>query len=137
VNGHAFLVWLHLLLAVLVTGLTLFWAVMGRALSRDGPSGETEQMLAIASAARWPHVIVPWELRIPLWLMGILVLSLAALTGILLGTPGNLVSGIKVALVIALLISFRFLGRRPTPALGVGCLALALAIMGVSTLLPR
>jgi hypothetical protein len=72
-----------------------------------------------------------------LWLVGILLVLLAAVSGILLGTPGNLVSGIKVLLVIALVIGFRFLSRRPTAALGLGCLALALAIMAVSTLLPR
>jgi hypothetical protein len=137
VNFYAVLVWLHLLLAVAVTGYTLFWAIMGRALGQTVSTADSERLLGIAATARWPHVVVPWEMRLPLWLVGILLLVAAAVTGLLLGTPGNLASGIKVVLVIALLIGLRLLSRRPTPALGYGCLSLALAIVAVSTLLPR
>jgi hypothetical protein len=133
----AFLVWLHLVLGVVVTGLALFWAMIGRALSRGATPAETQRLLAAAAGARWPHVGVPWSARLPLPLLGIVVLVVAAVSGILLGTPGTLVSGTKVVLVIALLICFRFIGRQPTPALGYASLALALAIMALSTLMAR
>lgn len=133
----AFLVWLHLVLGVAVTGLGLFWAIMGRALSRGVAPAEAQRLLAVAAAARWPHVLVPWSARLPLPLLGIVVLILAAVTGVLLGTPGTLVSGAKVLLVVALLVCCRFIGKQPTPALGYASLGLALAIMALSTLMVR
>ena len=136
-TGSTFLPWLHLLLGVLVTGICLFWAIMGRVLGRTEPAPEATRLLGVVAAARWPHLLVPWEMRLPLWLLGISLVVLAAGTGLLLGSPGNLVSGIKAVLVILLLVVFRFLGRAPTPALGIGSLLLALTIMAISTLLPR
>jgi hypothetical protein len=137
VSGGTVLAWLHLVLGVVVTGFALFWAIMGRALSRGAEAAEAPRLLAVAASARWPHVVVPWSARLPLPLLGIVVLAVAAVTGVLLGTPGTLVSGLKVVAVVALLVCFRQIGRQPTAALGYAGLALALVIMALSTMMAR
>lgn len=136
-SGPAFLVWLHLVLGVVVTGLALFWAIMGRALTRGAEAADAPRLLAVAAGARWPHVVVPWSARLPLPLLGIVVLVAAAVTGVLLGTPGTLVSGLKVVAVVALLVCFRQIGKQPTAPLGYAALTLALLIMALSTLMAR
>lgn len=136
-SSGAFLAWLHLVLGVVVTGLALFWAILARALTRGAEAAEAPRLLAVAAAARWPHVAVPWSARLPLPLLGIVVLIAAAVTGVLLGTPGTVMSGLKVVAVVALLVCFRQIGRQPTATLAYASLALALAIMALSTLMVR
>ena len=131
--------WLHLVLGVAVTGMALWWAIMGRALSLAHPADEAQRLLELAGSARWPHVGLPHEARLPLGLVGILILFLYVLTGmaqtILAGATSTTGSMIKAVLVIALLIVFRFLSRRPTPALGYAALVLALALIADTALM--
>jgi hypothetical protein len=75
----------HLVLAVLVTGYALFWAIMGLSLStRFGPK-EVLGHLDTVKASRWPHVIVPWKLRLPLPFVGWLLLGAIAVSGLATG----------------------------------------------------
>lgn len=136
---HLVVSWLHLVLGVGVAGMALFWAIMGRSLTLAHAPDEAQRLLEIAGSARWPHVGLPEEARLPLGLVGLLILVLYALTGLmqalLSGAGSTLGSGIKAVLVIALLGVFRFLFRRPTPLMGYVALVLALALVADAALM--
>ncbi len=87
-TAHLVLVWLHLVAAVVLTGLALYWTILRLALPRLGHGARTAELLAAAHAARWPHVVVPWKLRIPIPLLGLLVTLFLAATGLALGDAG-------------------------------------------------
>jgi hypothetical protein len=137
VTGYTFLVWLHLVASVLVTGLSLFWAIMALALGRTSSSSEAARLFGIAASARWPHTIVPWNARVPLWLLGLVLVAVAAVTGLALGLPLTVTFAVKLVLVLALVVALAGLRSRGAGRLGLVCLVLALAITAVSTLLPR
>lgn len=80
-----FLVWLHLIAAVLLTGFALYWLVLRLAPIPPGQGIERRELLAAAHAARWPHVGVPWKFRIPVPLLALLATLFLAATGLLLG----------------------------------------------------
>ncbi len=110
----------HLVLAVLVTGYLLFWAIMALALRRVCAPGEVEAHLATVAAARWPHVVVPRRFRLPLPTVGWLLLGAAIASGVLLGALGGphgpaLPFWLKLAAVLALLALHLSLARRPRP----------------------
>ena len=129
--------WLHLVLAVVVTGLALFWALMGLSLSRVHPAAEAERLLAVAATARWPHVAVPWKWRLPLPLASAAALVVAS--GIGVGLPATLDALLIVKLVLCagLLVVFLRLARQPSASLGYAALALALVVVALSTFLAR
>jgi hypothetical protein len=85
---HLVLVWLHLVAAVVLTGLALYWTILRLALPRLGHGARMAELLRAAHGARWPHVAVPWTLRIPIPLLGLLVTLFLAVTGVGLGDPG-------------------------------------------------
>ncbi len=111
-TGYTFLVWLHLVASVLVTGLALFWAIMARALGRTSSSGEAARLLGVAASARWPHTIVPWNARLPLWLLGLVLVVVAAVTGLALGLPFTATFAVKLVLVLALVAALAGLRGR-------------------------
>jgi hypothetical protein len=133
----------HLVLAALVTGYALFWAIMGLSLStRFGPK-EVLGHLDTVKATRWPHVIVPWKLRLPLPLMGWLLLGAAAVSGLATGHLGTGIAGLtplyvaKLLLFMGLLAGHARLARRPTPAAGYLAFVLVVLILVASTLMIR
>jgi hypothetical protein len=141
--------WLHLVLSVLLTGYVLFWAIMALALSRRFDSARTAGYLRIIAKSRWPHVIVPWRLRLPWPFVGWAFLVLLAITGGLAGTLGASIGAgglgggfsttfaLKIGLFVALLAGHALLTREPKPALIWVNFALTLAIVVLSAQLIR
>ena len=83
-TGSLATAYLHLVLSVFLVGYVLYWAIMVVALRRSCDPAETLRLLAVASHARWPHVVVPWALRLPLPFMGWGFLLILLATGALL-----------------------------------------------------
>jgi hypothetical protein len=75
----------HLFFSVLLAGQALFWLTMVAALRQRFARDETLRLLHVVKAARWPHVIVPFRLRLPLpWVTWLTV------AGLLLSAAGML-----------------------------------------------
>lgn len=131
--------YLHLVFTVLLVGYALYWAIMVVSLRRTFDPTETDRLLAIANRARWPHVVVPWRLRLPLPFMAWGFLGVLLITGLVLaaGYGFDLVLGLKVALVVLFAVIHVGLTRRPAPALIVVNFALVLVIVVLSGLLLR
>ncbi len=77
------LIWLHLVAAVFLTGMALFWLLLPEALRRRFEPAQAQELLEAARRARWPHVAVPHHLRLPLPIVGLLISAGVAATGIL------------------------------------------------------
>jgi hypothetical protein len=134
-------VYAHLFLAIILVGLGLFWFIMLVALRQKFDAAETERLLRVANAARWPHVAVPYKLRLPLPFMTWAVLVLLAVTGIeiihLNGMPATTGWWIKVALLGVLAILQAVLTIRPAPLLIRLNIVCVLALIVVSALMIR
>ncbi len=134
--------YLHLLLSVFLTGYALFWAVMAMALRQRFDQPQTAEYLGVVGRARWPHVLVPWRLRLPLPMVGWLLLALLVATGALaLQGAGSVAVGptmlVKLLLVVLLVVVHALLALRPRPSLCVAGLGLTLAVLAVSVTLLR
>jgi hypothetical protein len=131
--------YLHLVFTMFLVGYVLYWAIMVVSLGRDLAAPETERLLGIANRSRWPHVLVPWRLRLPLPLMGWGFLAVLVITGLVLMASYALgpLLALKVALVLLFALVQAALTRRPGRALIMVNFALALAIVVVSGLLGR
>jgi hypothetical protein len=128
---------LHLVFTVFLVGYALYWAVMVVSLRRTFDPVETDRLLEIANRARWPHVVVPWRLRLPLPFMAWGFLAILLVTGVVLSHAISAILALKLVLV-ALFAAFHVaLTRRPTPALIFVNFALALVIVALSGLLVR
>jgi hypothetical protein len=131
----------HLVGAVLLVGYLLFWAIMALALGRRFAPGEVGRYLDIVAASRWPHVIVPWRLRLPWPMVGWAMLAVVILTGGVLlpiapvGLGGTML--VKLVLVAALLALHHRLARRPRPPLAYAGLGLGLLVVALSAHLLR
>jgi hypothetical protein len=130
---------LHLVFTVFLVGYALYWAIMVVSLRRTFDPAETDGLLEIANRARWPHVVVPWRLRLPLPFMGWGFLGGLLITGLVLvaGHGFDMVLALKVALVVVFAVIHVGLTRRPIPALIVVNFAVALVIVVLSGLLIR
>jgi hypothetical protein len=131
--------YLHLVLSVFLVGYVLYWAIMVVALRRSGDGAETQRLLTVASHARWPHVVVPWKLRLPLPYVGwAFLVILVATGGLLTAAQGwSPILLLKLALFAALVAIQVVLTRRPVPALILANFGLALIIVVLSALLVR
>ena len=132
----------HLFLAVLVTGYALFWAILALALRRSPRAAETAALLATAAEARWPHRLVPWRLRLPLSVVGWLLLAAALATGLLAGALGGpreltLAFWVKLAAVLVLGALHAAFLRRPRPLPAWAGLAVLLLVLVLSVPLVR
>jgi hypothetical protein len=131
--------YLHLVFTVFLVGYALYWATMVVALRRTCSPDESLRLLAVANAARWPHVVIPWTLRLPLPFVGWAFLGILLASGAVLasesGWPALLV--VKLVLVAALALVQVILTRRPVPALIFASFALVLGIVVLSALLVR
>lgn len=132
----------HLVLAILVTGYALFWAIMALSLRRTTGVAETEMHLATVAGARWPHVAVPWRWRLPLPMVGWALIGAAVLSGLLAGALGGprelgAVFWLKL-LALALLAAVHLpLARHPRPLLAWLGLPIVLLILVLSVPLVR
>jgi hypothetical protein len=137
------LAYIHLVSSVLLVGYFLFWLIMTAGLERLEPAAEVAPLTAaMLAGARWPPAVVPWKLRLTLPGLGWAFIAVLVLTGLAawLARPGYPMPGVlvvKLALLAALAAGHARLSRRPTPALARLTLALALAIVVASVLLPR
>ena len=131
--------YLHLVFTMFLVGYALYWAIMVAALRRDFAPAETERLLETANRSRWPHVVVPWRLRLPLPFMAWGFLAILAVTGLgLMASYGfSAVLALKLALVATFALIHIALTRRPARALIVVNLVLALIIVVLSGLLAR
>jgi hypothetical protein len=131
--------YLHLVFTMFLVGYVLYWAIMAVSLRRDFAPAETERLLGIVNRSRWPHVLVPWRLRLPLPLMGWGFLAVLAITGLVLmaGFGLGAILALKIALVVLFALIQIGLTRRPARALIMVNFALAVAIVAVSGLLIR
>jgi hypothetical protein len=138
---YQFGAFVHLVGAVLLVGYLLFWAIMALALSRRFAPGEVGRYLDTVAASRWPHVMVPWHLRLPWPMVGWVMLAAMILTGGLLLLVGPIgFSGLmlaKLVLVATLLALHHRLARRPRPPLAYAGLGLGLLIVALSAHLLR
>lgn len=138
---YQFGAFVHLAGAVLLVGYLLFWAIMGLALGRRFPHRQVRDYLAIVAAARWPHMGVPWHLRLPWPMVGWVMLAAMILTGaflLLVGPVG--LDGVMIAklIVVALLVGLHHgLARRATPSVAYAGLALGLVVVALSAHLLR
>jgi hypothetical protein len=131
----------HLFLSIILVGLALFWWIMLVALRQRYDSQETLRLLGVANAARWPHVVVPYKLRIPLPFMSWIMLALLAVTGLeithLAGTPTGILWQTQLVLVAVVVILQLLVTGRPRPALIPLNLLAVLALCVVSALMIR
>lgn len=131
--------YLHLVFTMFLIGYVLYWAIMVVSLRRDLAPAASARLLETANRSRWPHVLVPWRLRLPLPFMGWGFLAVLAVTGLVLMASYGL--GTLLALKLALVAIFALiqvgLTRRPVPALIMANFVLALGIVVVSGLLGR
>lgn len=138
---YQFGAFVHLVGAVLLVGYLLFWAIMAFALGRRFAPGEVARYLDIVAAARWPHVIVPWRLRLPWPMVGWTMLAVMILTGGLLLLVGPVGLGglmpVKLAAVLVLLALHHLLARRPRPPIAYAGLGVGLLIVALSAHLLR
>jgi hypothetical protein len=134
-----FAAYVHLVLTMFLVGYVLYWAVMIAALRGDFAPAETARLLEIANRSRWPHVVVPWRLRLPLPFMAWGFLGVLALTGLaLIASRGfSAILALKLALVAAFALVQVGLTRRPARALILANFVLALVIVVLSGLLVR
>ncbi|GBD44892.1 hypothetical protein HRbin40_02384 [bacterium HR40] len=136
---HLLLVWLHLVTAVVLTGFALYWAILRLALPRLGLSKRMPELLAAAHGARWPHVGLPFQLRLPVPWLGLLATLFLAATGLLLGeAPADVLLWRAKLLLVGLLlfVQLAFLVRVTDWTL-LGQLPLALLVVLLSALAIR
>jgi len=138
-TGSLVTAYIHLVLTVFLVGYVLYWAIMAVALRRTCDPDETLRLLAVANRARWPHVVVPWALRLPLPFMAWAFLLILLATGVALlsGHDWSPVLLLKLALVAALAGVQVILTRRPVPTLIFVSFGLALVIVILSGFLTR
>jgi hypothetical protein len=129
--------YIHLVAGVLLTGYALFWTMLALSLARDSDGPKVERLLGVALAARWPHVVVPLALRLPLPLVGWTFLVATALTGVVLlaGVPFSRMLLGKLLLFAILLGSQLLLTLRPTSTRAYLNLAVVVLIVAASALL--
>jgi hypothetical protein len=130
---------LHILLGIVLTGQALFWFVMNVSLRRDFDEARTVELLRTTQSARWPHVAVPWKLRLPLPWVGWLTLLLLAVTGAYLihvrgAAPTGTAWHLKMSAFAALLVVQAMLQRHPLKLFANLGLLLALLAMASAAL---
>lgn len=132
---------LHIVLAIVIVGLALFWAIMLVALRQKFDASQTAHHLQQANAARWPHVVVPYALRLPLPYVMWAMLVLVSITGywLLQAQPRGESPWltIKLALLGALVVLQIIVTRRPAPMAIRVVIALSLLLVVVSALMVR
>jgi hypothetical protein len=140
-DAYRLSVFTHILFTILLVGLALFWVIMDVALKRRFAPAEAVALLGTAQASRWPHVVVPWSLRLPLPWLTWAVVAVTWASGFAAGALGTHAPSrgwwLKWLLVAVLTVSQLLMTRRIVPALFRPQLLLLLAVIGVSAWLTR
>lgn len=104
-DAYRLIVYLHIVLAIVLMGMGLFWLVMLAALRQRFQPAEVGEWLQEARGARWPHVVVPRSLRLPLpwvsWLLVVALLLSGVLVAMMRGLPEGPLWTLKLALFVA------------------------------------
>ena len=140
-DAYRVAVYLHIVLAVVLMGMGLFWLVMLAALRQRFSSGETDQWLLEARRARWPHVLVPRAMRLPLpWVTWILLVALV-LSGVFIvalrGMPEGKLWQLKLVLVVVIVGVQIPLSHHPSARTIRAGFWLTLAVIAVSAIALR
>jgi len=114
------IVFAHVFLSVLLTGLALFWLIMETALRRRAGTAQAGRLLQVANESRWPHVVVPFRWRLPLpWISWLTLLGLWG-TGVFNAKLSDIPEGFlwwaKIGLFVAILTTQVALMQRLSPA---------------------
>ena len=121
-DAYRALVYAHLFCSILLAGQALFWFIMLVALRQRFEQPQALTMLQTVNHARWPHVVVPYALRLPLpWItwatVGALAATGAAIVHLRGGAPEAALWWPKMALAAALAVIQIIVTRQPQPAL--------------------
>ena len=141
-DTYRYLVFAHLFLGVLLAGQALFWLTMLAALRQRFDPSKTASLLQIVRSSRWPHVAVPYRLRLPLpWVMALTLLALI-LSGVgIVHLRGRAPVGVgwdlKWILILAETVMVAALARWPRPAIIRLGFVLVLAIIVTSAVIIR
>lgn len=131
----------HIVAAVLLVGLALFWAIMLWSLKQRFPEAESQRLLEVLNTARWPHVAVPYALRLRVPWLPFVVLAVLLLTGLLCIQTRALTTGglwwTKVILTSGLVVTNVSLMLRPSAVVIRANFLLALTVIVVSAWLLR
>ena len=133
-DGYRLSALLHIVAAVLLVGLALFWAIMLWSLRQRCAPDEVQRLLGVLNTARWPHVVVPYALRVRLPWMPWLVLAALLITGLICLQTRAVGSGTlfwtKMAVTGGLTATHLALMLRPTaPVIRVNFVLVLLAIV--------
>jgi len=111
----------HIIFSILLVGQALYWMIMVTALNKRHGAAEADRLLQAANRARWPHVVVPHSMRLPLpwiaWLTLAAIAGTGAISLALRGFSGDLLWWIKLGLFVAIAIVQVPLTRRPAAGL--------------------
>ena len=118
-DAYRLTVWAHLFFSIVLMGLALFWLVMDVSLRRRFDAAAADGWLKTLKLARWPHVVVPWALRLPLPWLTWAIIAVLVVTGIASGkliarVPDGSLWAAKIALFAALLCTQAWLTWRPS-----------------------
>jgi len=138
-DAYRAIVLLHMLTGIALVGLGLFWFIMLAALRRHNSAEEADRLLGVAAGARWPHVVVPYKLRLPLpWLNWAVIAFVVATGAVALtlrgGAPVNTAWTAKLVLAGLLLVGLGLLVRRPSAMVIRLNLAVLLAVIVLSAI---
>jgi hypothetical protein len=140
-DGYRLSALLHLFSAVLLVGLALFWAIMLWSLKQRVSHDESQRLLGVLNTARWPHVAVPYALRLRLPWMPLLVILVLLVTGLVCLQTRPVAAGAlwwsKVALATGLVVTSLASMVRPTPGVIRANFVLVLLAIIVSAWLLR
>jgi hypothetical protein len=140
-DGYRLSALLHLVSAVLLVGLALFWAIMLWSLKQRVSLAESQQLLGVLNTARWPHVAVPYALRLRLPWMPLLVILVLLATGLVCMQTRAVTQGAlwwtKVALTTVIVIANLMSMFRPTAGVIRANFVLVLVVIVVSAWMLR
>ncbi len=131
----------QIVFSILQVGLALVWVERDVSLRRRFAPAEAVGLLGTAQASRWPHVVVPWSLRLPLPWLTWAVVAVTWASGICASSLGSHALSrdwwLKWLLVVILTVTQLLMTRRVVPALFRPQLLLLLVTIGVSAWLIR
>src|SRR5262245_2967403 len=134
-DSYRLTVVLHIVLGIVLAGQARFWMVMWMALRRHHGAPDVQRWLAVTRGARWPHVMVPRALRLPLPWIAWSTLALLAASGLLIAALTRVPDGswwnAKLSLLALIAVLQVLMTWRPTPPVIIGNFAVVLATMVV------
>lgn len=122
-----------------MVGFALYWVIMIVSLHRVRPGIEVSNLLTIVANSRWPHVVVPYKFRIPLPILGLVLLLFMLVTGglLMLSFGATALLWGKIACFLCVLALAHVMMRRPAQWAMALQFGLVLLIIVLSALLIR